>query len=464
MPGGSIGTLTVAGHYSQAANAALAIEVSPIAASQLRVGGAANLAGTLILVYDPGVYTTHAYTIVSAASVTGTFSTIVGNTPSSVTQAIVYNPANVMLELTGVGPVTPGTPFVVAPTNDTIFTGLTSTLVMNAQQANGIILDRLGNRPSGIADGEVTLGGAPGLQYAQLGNNAGLGDFASALPQALASQGAWFRGIGGFASVDRTGTIPGFTGSAGGFFAGFDRPVSENVYLGVAGGYLHSSVNEHSAASASGAADTGRLAVYGGALVGPSLLTATAGYAHDWIDTSRNLILGTAIQHHSANEATAAAQWSLPLQIQGLGQGIATFTPKVGVQFLHLGENDFTETGAGGFDLSATGHSTNSLQPFVALALSQKFVTADGTLITPELRLGYDREALAGTRTLTVATVSGAFFPVTGIKPSKNIATAGAGLAVQAGPALSLYATYDAVLPTGNTTDHTVQAGLRLRF
>lgn len=63
-----------------------------------------------------------------------------------------------------------------------------------------------------------------------------------------------------------------------------------------------------------------------------------------------------------------------------------------------------------------------------------------------------------------MATVSGAFFPVTGIKPSKNMATAGTGLTVQAGPALSLYATYDAVLPIGNTTDHTVQAGLRLKF
>jgi fibronectin-binding autotransporter adhesin len=198
--------------------------------------------------------------------------------------------------------------------------------------------------------------------------------------------------------------------------------------------------------------------------VGPSLLTATAGYAYDWIDTSRSLFLGTATESHGANEATAAAQWSLPLQVQGVGQGVATLTPKAGVQFLHLGEHGFTETGASGFDLSTAGHTTNSLQPFVALSLSQKFTTADGTLITPELRLGYDREALSGSRTLTVATVSGSLFPVTGVKPSKNIATAGAGLTLQAGPALSLYATYDAVLPIANTTEHTVQAGFRLKF
>ncbi len=338
-------------------------------------------------------------------------------------------------------------------------------LVMNAQQANGIILDRLGNRPSGIADGQIAAlrDIAPGLQWAQLGNNTALGDLASALPQALSSPGLWFRGIGGFASVDSSPAAPGFNGTAGGFLAGFDQPVAPNVYLGIAGGYLHSSVTEH-ATTSSGSADTARVQLYGGTLVGPSLLTATAGYAYDWIDTRRSLFLGTAVESHGANEATAAAQWSLPLQVQGLGQGVATLTPKAGFQFLHLGEHGFTETGARGFDLSTAGHNTNSLQPFVALSVSQKFTTADGTLITPELRLGYDREALSGSRTLTVATVSRALFPVTGVKPSKNMATAGAGLTLQAGPALSLYATYDAVLPVGNTTEHTVQAGLRLKF
>ena len=464
MPGGSIGTLSVTGNYTQAAAGTLAIEVSPSAASLLKVGGAARLAGTLALVYDPGVYTTHAYTIVSASSVAGTFPTVVGNTPSNVTQAIVSDPADVMLQLTGTGTTTPATPFVVAPTNDTIYTALTSTLVFKAQQANSIILDRVGNRSSGIADGEVALGGvAPSvLQYAQTGNGAVIGDLASALPQALASQGAWFRGIGGFASVDGRGAIPGFSGTAGGFLTGFDRPVAENVYLGLAGGYLHSTVDERS--TSRGGADTARVAVYGGAFLGPSLLTATAGYAHDWIDTQRGLALGTAVESHSGNEATVAGQWSLPLQVQGLGQGIATLTPKAGFQFLHLGESGFSETGAGGLNLSSASRGTDSFQPFVALAASQKFLTADGTLITPEVRLGYDREALSGARTLTVATVGGAQFPVTGIKPSRNIATAGAGLTLQAGPALSLYATYDAVLPTANTTDQTVQAGLRIRF
>ena len=42
--------------------------------------------------------------------------------------------------------------------------------------------------------------------------------------------------------------------------------------------------------------------------------------------------------------------------------------------------------------------------------------------------------------------------------------TGGLGLTIQVGPNLSFYATYDAILPTGNTIAQTVQAGLRWRF
>ena len=455
-PGGSIGTLTVNGNYTQGPNGILAIEVSPTASSKLAVGGAASLAGTLHLMFDPGIYSpTTSYNFLTASSVSGSFSSVTSNNPLGMGQTLIYGPNGVIAQVT-----------VLAPTNDTVFTDLTSQLVLNGQRANAIILDRVGNRAAGVADGEVALAGASvtGLQLAQAGNGAMLSGVASALPQALATQGAWFRGLGDFASVDSNGGIPGFTGSAGGFLAGYDRPVAPDVYFGIAGGYLHSNVTERGTGS-TGAVDTARFAVYGGAFLGPSLLTGTAGYAHDSIDTSRPLTgIGTAAENHNGNEATVAGQWSLPLQVQGFGDGVATLTPKTGVQYLHLSENAFGESGASGFNLATGGHNTDSLQPFIAVSAAQKFITDGGLFITPEVRFGYDREALSGSRTLTVATVSGAFFPVAGVRPSKNILTAGAGLTVDYAPNLAFYATYDAIVPTGNTTDQTVQAGLKIRF
>jgi outer membrane autotransporter protein len=324
-PGGSIGTLTVAGNYTESASGTLSIEVSPNAGSQLKVGGAASLAGKLALAFDPGVYTPTAFKILTASSVSGTFSTVTGTNPTGLPQALLYDPADVTLQLSANTPTNPSTPLspntptspntpsptptpiVIAPTNDTIYSAVTSTAILTAQQANGIILDRLGQRRAGVADGQVAaLGGvAPPMQYAEAGNAAALGDFASALPRSLTVDGAWFRGIGGFASINGSSAAPGFTSETGGFLAGYDRPIAENIYLGVAGGYLHSNIDEHS--TSNGVESSARFAVYGGARIGPSLLTATAGYAHDWFDTNRGVAgIGTAGESHDGDEATPA--------------------------------------------------------------------------------------------------------------------------------------------------------------
>jgi fibronectin-binding autotransporter adhesin len=461
-PPGGIGTLIVGGNYTQSAGGTLSFAVTPSAASKLVVNGTASLGGALAFNFAPGTYTTGmTYTLLTAPSLTGTFSGITGPNASNHEELIIYENTptdpSVLLEL---GPE-------IAPTNDTIYSAVTSIAIINAQQVNGIILDRIGARSAGVADGQIAAlapGGVPGLQVAQAGGGNGgtLGEVAAALPGALPSQGMWFRGIGGFASVNGSSSAPGFTGSTGGFLAGYDWPVLPNVYLGVAGGYLHSNIDEHS--TSNGTEGSARLNAYGGLIVGPSLFSLTTGYANDRFVTNRGFAgVGTANEQHSGNEATAAGQWSLPLPMQGYGGGIATVTPKAGIQYLHLSEDAFSETGASGFDLANSGHGTDSLQPYVGAALAQKFVTDSGSQITPEVRLGYAYEVY-DSRLLTVTSVSGTAFPVEGVKPSRDQLTAGIGLTMTAGPNLSLYADYDAILPTGNTTEQTIQAGLRLKF
>jgi fibronectin-binding autotransporter adhesin len=262
--------------------------------------------------------------------------------------------------------------------------------------------------------------------------------------------------------VSGTAAAPGFSGASGGFLAGFDRAIATDLYLGVAAGYAHSDISGP-AASSSGV-DTGRVAVYGGGWWGPSLLTGTAGYAYDRISTTRSLSgIGTAVQAHNGNEFSIAGQWNLPTPVTGVA-GTAVVTPKIGVQFLHLAEDGFKETGADGFGLSSRGNDTDSVQPYLGLAASERFVAADGTEITPEIRLGYNREVLSNNRVITVASADGTPFVVSGVKPSRDMLSAGIGVTLRAQANILLYANYDAILPTGNTTNHTVSAGLKVRF
>jgi outer membrane autotransporter protein len=116
----------------------------------------------------------------------------------------------------------------------------------------------------------------------------------------MAQYGGWFRGIGSFASLNGYPTAPGFGANSGGFLVGIDRPLDPDLYLGAAAGYIHTGVQEHS--TSSGGTDTGRFMVYGGGWAGPALWAATAGYAHDGINTTRGFAgVGTAKEAHGGN-------------------------------------------------------------------------------------------------------------------------------------------------------------------
>ena len=414
----------LSGVFVQKPAGTLVMEITPTASSQLKIsslsnltGGTATLAGTLALAYQPGTYQPRTYTLISAdRGIAGTFSNITGTVPTpGLIQAITVDPTDVDLTLSG----------VVAPTNATIFPAMATSVILTGQQMTGILLDRLGSRQADITGGTATAGAAIGtsLQLAQSGNIAALGDIAAVLPQSLASQGAWFRGIGDFASLGGNAAAPGFTGSSGGFLAGFERPIAPDLYLGLAAGYIHSDLSE--SAAASGQVDSGRVAVYGGGWLGPNLLTGTAGYAYDRISTARNLSgVGTATQAHNGNEFSIGGQWSLPTPVAGIA-GTALVTPKIGLQFLHLSEDGFNETGAGSFDLSSHGNDTDSAQPYLGLAASERFVAADGTVVTPEVRLGYNREVLSNNRVINLAAIDGTALLVQGVKPSRDILSAG---------------------------------------
>lgn len=88
-PGGTsgvAGTLTITGDYTQTSDGQLAVEVTPSGASKLVVGDTATLSGSLTLNVNKGNYTNGIYTILSAGSVSGSFSSykISGDTSSAI--------------------------------------------------------------------------------------------------------------------------------------------------------------------------------------------------------------------------------------------------------------------------------------------------------------------------------------------------------------------------------------------
>ncbi|RAP59437.1 ESPR-type extended signal peptide-containing protein [Oleiagrimonas sp. MCCC 1A03011] len=108
MPGGSVGILALAGDYVQGPNGTLSLEITPdptpgTGSSQLQVGGAASLDGTLAIMVDPGSYLANtSYDLVHAAGgVSGTFATTTFNPGFAVylTPQVSYGANDVTLKL-----------------------------------------------------------------------------------------------------------------------------------------------------------------------------------------------------------------------------------------------------------------------------------------------------------------------------------------------------------------------------
>lgn len=100
-PGGSIGTLTIGGNYSQNSNATLLTAITPSQNSMLAVTGAAKIEGGFQIDADNGVYSKRTYTILTSSGLTGRFSGISGNLTNvtSLNFVLSYDAFNVYLML-----------------------------------------------------------------------------------------------------------------------------------------------------------------------------------------------------------------------------------------------------------------------------------------------------------------------------------------------------------------------------
>ena len=256
-PGGSIGLLTINGNYTQGPGGTLTIEISPTAASQLKVGGAANLGGSLALLFDTGVYTANSsYKIITAASVSGQFATILGTSPF--VQTLLYDPADVTLFAAGSLPsylqlVCLGNPGAIADScnvtpTQTALTAIerslaTSTIGEIRSQTNAVI-DQITARMRWVIRDLATLEDIPD---AMPGDTIILDNFSSNEPlpskyRGLSAGspdsrwGVWASGSGSFLGNN---TSTGYSGSSEVGLAGLDLLASRQWLLGFVAGYTH---------------------------------------------------------------------------------------------------------------------------------------------------------------------------------------------------------------------------------
>jgi autotransporter-associated beta strand protein len=372
FPGGSIGTLTVNGNFTQEASGILNIEVAGTGSDQLNVTGTATLAGGLSIQVDPSFVFGSKITILSAAGgVNGSFSSLSSNSPL-VTSEILDDPAD------------PGTLVleVNVPTNSPAF-------------SSGRIY---------AANSFVTNQALFSVMNDVLGGNASSGSL---------KQGAWMQGLGNFGSAN------GYNFNEGGFIVGAGTQANQHVTIGAAVSSLWTGTN---GAGSSVSGNSAGFYGYGIYTAGRFEATAMAGVGHIGDSTSR-LLAGVGTGKSASNGDFTDVGTRLQYSFGGPRAFVA---PYVSGEYLHTSLGQATETGVGQFNLAFAAMGTD-LGQFGAGVKTGFFINTRFGTVAPWVEAG-GLGTVGNTKVGTIETLGLLTANETATAAPQGAITAGAGV------------------------------------
>ncbi|WP_423372808.1 autotransporter-associated beta strand repeat-containing protein [Dyella acidisoli] len=429
-PGGSMGTLTIQGNYTQNADGTLQLDVTPAQSSMLKVSGNASLAGTLDLIFAPGTYHTSKFSLVQAGSLTGTFGTVNGTVPGPVNSQISYSSTEADLVLTT---------RAVMPLDSSLFGNLMRSVNITSQQDMGSVLDvALMSR-----DTQCSADHAPSMQNVTTS----------------CGNGAWAQYTGSTISLDGSN---GSNSSTFGLLGGADYAVGDIVHVGLQAGV--GQVNGHDKLGGNGRVDDVHGGIYAYANAGPMVVSAVIDTMHNDYHFNRTTGIGTATSMPGGNMLSAAVQAAWPLQLAQW-----QLTPKIGALYQRQTLDGFSEAlnstnpDASSFPVDGKRSRYNALQPYAAMAIEHSFV-AHGVTYVPEVSLGYRYNTHnTATPIVQVTAQDGTVFDLPGTAQGRGMGTAGARITAQAGASWSLYADYQGFFGS-RLHDNALSFGFTKRF
>ncbi|MEI9887562.1 MAG: autotransporter outer membrane beta-barrel domain-containing protein [Rhizomicrobium sp.] len=469
-PGNSIGTLTVAGNIAFVAGSTYDVEADAAgAADRINAGGIATISGgTIAVAAAPGVYTGLTYRILSAAGgVNGAFAGLTTNSPSLIAR-LFYGPTTVDLFLVSdidFAPLT-HTPNEIAAAA-AIKAGGASSALYNAfltqQPATAFIpgaLDQL----SGTLHAD--------LRSAMFEDNRAVRQALLRRLRQATSGGpdsrdvadgvtAWLHVLSNWGSVDGDGNAATLDQANSGILGGIDTRLTDDLRVGLAGGYTHSHVSTD-ANSANATSGNGHVAGYAGWSDGSLKLRLAVAYGWGDAEVVRvvqfpgfsNILTGKQSEH------TTQAVAEIGDAIDG---GWFAFEPFAGVNWVEVGTGGFAETGGAA---ALSGNGGVSAETYTSLGLRFSGAPAAGDLlgITPNIALAWEHAFGTPRPRDTVAVIATSqSFATLGVPLGGDALTIQAGIDIQITARGRVGLGYDGVL-SGNARNNAVRADLSWDF
>ncbi len=268
--------------------------------------------------------------------------------------------------------------------------------------------------------------------------------------------------FGQFGSMEPGTNRSGYDFAAGGVFGGIDYQLDDNHVVGWSVAYAHTSVD------LDGGAGDGKI---NSLRFGPYLNYTRDAWTFDaaltggvhWFDQSRNVIVGgfnqTAVNDHMGYDLSVHGTLGYEIDMDPW-----KLTPSFTLQYVHMMEDGYSETGGGAANLTVNDTTYNSLRSILGVRLGRTFDWMN-IKVTPEVWAGWAFELLNEQHDI-VSGFSGGSGPGFNTRidgGDRHSAIIGAGAAALLRDDLSVHLRYEADVASSNQT-HTFWAGFEWRF
>jgi T5SS/PEP-CTERM-associated repeat protein len=491
-PGDTAGTLTLNGNYQQGPSGVLDTEIGgpqPSQADQLRINGSAKLDGTLDLTsmnnYHPSPG--NSYELISASGgLSGEFSNIADSANTNgLSRLDIYGPNGLLVTYLppglGVINLSTSTPLPATLNAGNLNAFLISLLDPNVEQLTAPFeiwfseattqRFNIENRFDDIIAGST--GFASNVSYptpAPTGKEVTEGkgvvagkEIKEAPPSPLQTApenrwGVWVTGFGDFVNVDNESSIQGYNFTNGGVTIGVDYRLTDNVVIGLMGGYAHSwtDLNPNGTTDVNTGWGGGYAGYFGQGLYIDGAIFGGA----DSFSTARATFLGGSATGNSSGyvfSTFAAGGYDFHL-------GQLTIGPTAALQYSSEEINSFTEHGSF-VPLNVSSDIQDSLT--TDLGFRGWYDVHFGQIgVRPFVRAAWEHEFLYSALPISASLVNIPGPPATLFSPSlgRDSAIVNAGVAVQWTSSISSYVSYDGQLGRDRYDSNGVSGGFRISF
>jgi len=345
--------------------------------------------------------------------------------------------------------------FQAAVQQTTTAAAATNLLKQAGPQANGGVASQIVSSNGGAIGQSLNVVGdrLQGLR-AGIDDSSGSGMAAGG---AVADKGIWFQAFGTAATQDLRSGVDGYDATTGGGAVGADMAVGSNARAGLSFSYARTNVDSNGSASQSNDINTYQLNAYGSYNLGQWYTDGLLGVAYNDNSTDRNVTGSIASASFGGETYTARVGGGYRYK---LASGL-DITPNASLTYFYNHEDSYTESGAGGLDLSVNANNTNALIGRIGADFGYDFQTASA-LIRPVVRAGYSYD-FVGDQVSTTSTFTGggAAFTSKDASPERNAFDVGASLNVVRTDNVTFSADYDFQAKSGYDSNSGV---LRARF